>query len=128
MQHRFRESRCLGRVQSAQPRGHQPRGHLIIGNFPTRVGRDEVVNLFAGMFSGVAFFSYEVDGTHAFEKKAEPNIGNKERQRSGPLSELALRSFFFFVARSLVADVFFAEIFLFKLPAALPPVMRIAVG
>ncbi len=35
--HHFGERRQLGAVHAADPHSHQPRGHLVIGDFPARV-------------------------------------------------------------------------------------------
>ena len=40
MQHRFCEARDFRSTQPANPGGHQPRSHLVIGNFPARVAGD----------------------------------------------------------------------------------------
>src|SRR5882762_7648584 len=57
IEHHFGEGRELGAVHSANPHGHEPRGHLIIGNFSP------------GEFPGITFLANQVDGAHAFGKR-----------------------------------------------------------
>ena len=65
MEHGFGERGDLGAVQAADPRGHEPGGHLVVGNFAAGVAGDEEVDLLAGVFTGIAFFADQVDGAHA---------------------------------------------------------------
>ena len=55
----------LGTIDSANPHGHEPGGHLVIRNFAVRVAGDQEINLLAGVFTGIAFFADQVDGAHA---------------------------------------------------------------
>jgi hypothetical protein len=63
--HGFGERGELGTIYAAKPRGHEPGGHLVIGNFAARIAGDEEVDLLAGVLTGIAFFADEVDGAHA---------------------------------------------------------------
>ena len=65
IKHGFRERGGLGTIKAANPRGHEPGGHLVVGNIAARVAGDEEVDLLAGVFTGIAFFADEVDGAHA---------------------------------------------------------------
>ena len=58
-------SAAVRNVDAANPHGHQPGGHLIIGNIAARVAGDEEVDLLAGMLTGITFFSDQIDGAHA---------------------------------------------------------------
>ena len=58
----------LGTIDAANPRGHEPGGHLVIGNFAEGVAGDQEVNLLAGVLTGITFFADEVDGAHASRK------------------------------------------------------------
>ncbi len=70
MEHRLGESGELGTIEAANPRGHEPGGHLVIGDFAARVTGDEEIDLLAGVFAGIAFFADEVDGAHAVSSTA----------------------------------------------------------
>src|SRR5215467_5387202 len=53
-------------AQPANPRGHQPGGHLVIGNFAAGVSGNQEVDFLPGMFSRIALFADKVDGSHGF--------------------------------------------------------------
>src|ERR1700722_4117162 len=65
VQHGLRERGRLSAAQTADPGRHQPRRYLVIGNFSTRIPRNQKLDFFAGMFAGVAFFSDQIDSAHA---------------------------------------------------------------
>ena len=65
IKHSFSERGRLGAIKAANPRGHKPSGHLIVGNIAARVAGNQEVDLLAGVFTGIAFFADEVDGAHA---------------------------------------------------------------
>src|SRR6266853_5103852 len=69
IEHHFGEGRELGAVHSANPHGHKPRGHLVIGNFPPGVAGNQKIDFLAGKFSGITFLTDQVDGAHAFGKR-----------------------------------------------------------
>ena len=80
VQHGFGKRGEFGAGKAANPGGHQPRGHLIIGNFVAGVGGNKVVDLFAGVFPGIPLFSDQVNGAHAIGGDCETNIGVVGRQ------------------------------------------------
>lgn len=65
IEHGLGERGDLGTIQAAEPSGHEPGSHLVVGNFAARVAGDEEINLLARMFTGIAFFADQVDGAHA---------------------------------------------------------------
>ena len=64
MQHGLGERGYFREGQATKPCGHQPCRHLIVGNFAARVAGDQEIDLFAGEFSRIAFFSDQVNGAH----------------------------------------------------------------
>ena len=84
MQHSFGERGEFGAREATKPGSHQPRSHLIIGNFVASVGGNEVVDFVSGVFSGIPLFSDQVDGAHVIGGECETNIGVLGRQRNGP--------------------------------------------
>ena len=76
------ESRELGAAHAANPHGHEPRGHLVIGYFAARVPGNQKIDFFAGEFPGITFLANQVDGAHAFWKaNGERNTRCTGRQR-----------------------------------------------
>ena len=71
VQHHFGQRRRFRVSKATDPGGHEPCRHLVIRNFAFGVAADEESDFLTGMFPGIAFFSNEVDGTHA--------IGNEVR-------------------------------------------------
>src|SRR5258708_29097874 len=69
IEHDWGEGRELGAAHSAHPRGHEPRGHLVIGNCPPGVAGNQKIDFFAGEFPGITFLADQVDGAHAFGKR-----------------------------------------------------------
>jgi len=53
---------------AADPHGHQPCGHLVVGYFTARVAGNEEVDFFAES-SPDHVFADQVDSAHAFEKR-----------------------------------------------------------
>ena len=68
IQHDLGERGEFGTGHAANPDGHEPSGHLVVGNVAASVAGDQEVDLFAGVFAGVAFFPNEIDGAHACAK------------------------------------------------------------
>jgi len=83
VQHHFGEGGDLGVGEATNPGGHEPGGHLIIGDFALGVAGDEESDFFAGVLPGIAFLTDEVDSTHAIGTNSETSIGAKRRQRNG---------------------------------------------
>ena len=69
MQHHLRQRGKLGAVHPANPGGHQPRRHLVIGDFPARVTGHEKVDFLVGKFPGITFFADQINGAHACGKR-----------------------------------------------------------
>src|SRR5882724_10836989 len=69
VQHRFSQAGNFSAAQPAYPGGHQPGRHLVVGNFAPRVARDQKIDLFAGVFSRIAFFADEVNGAHEYFRR-----------------------------------------------------------
>src|SRR6266478_4740042 len=69
VQHRFSERRELRAVHAANPHGHQPRGHLVVGYFAASVAGNQKIDFFAGEFPAITFLADQVDGAHAFGKR-----------------------------------------------------------
>jgi len=55
VKHHLGECSEFGAVHAANPHGHEPRGHLVIGYFPARVAGNEKIDFFGGEFSGITF-------------------------------------------------------------------------
>src|SRR6202030_4140124 len=82
VKHHLGESREFGAAHAANPHGHEPCSHLVIGYFAARVAGNEKIDFFAGEFSGITFFADQVDGAHAFWKaNGERNTRCTGRQR-----------------------------------------------
>ena len=88
VQHGFSQGGEFGAGEAANPGSHQPRGHLIVRNFVARVGGNEVVDFFAGVFPGIPLFSNQVNGAHAIGGECETNIGVWTRQRGPGMREV----------------------------------------
>src|SRR5262249_23497127 len=74
IEHRFSERREFGAIEPANPGGHEPSGHLVVGNIAASVAGDEEIDFLSRVFPGVAFFSDQVNGAHAWVSAEEVNI------------------------------------------------------
>ena len=82
IKHHLGESRELGAAHAANPHGHEPRGHLVIGYFAARVPGNQKIDFFAGEFPGITFLANQVDGAHAsWKANGERNTRCTGRQR-----------------------------------------------
>src|SRR5262249_26560290 len=64
MEHLFDQRLRLGLAHPVQESGHQPRGHLVIGDLVARITADQECNLVARKFLAVAFFFNQVLWSH----------------------------------------------------------------
>ena len=80
VQHGFGQAGDFRSAEAADPGGHQPGGHLVVGNFAAGIAGDQEINFFAGVFSRIAFFADKVNGAHVVWTNGERNIGDMGRQ------------------------------------------------
>ena len=75
MQHGFGQRGDLRTGHPAQHDGHQPGGHLVIGNVAVRVCGNELFDFFAGEFARVSLATDQINDAHAFEGSVRGCVG-----------------------------------------------------
>src|SRR5262249_13754442 len=82
--HRLCESRDFRAAKPANPGGHQPGRHLVIGNFSASVTRNQKIDFFARVFSRIALLPNQVYGSHGRKIVAVPRRCVKSESKQIP--------------------------------------------
>src|SRR5262249_16136418 len=106
MEHLFDQRPCLGLAHPVKESGHQPRGHLVIGDLVACIAADQERNLVARQFPAVAFFFNQVLWSH--KKRIVKMSGENTEQTEITVQTEAPYGFF------SVCSVFSPDILIFN--------------